>query len=118
MVYFAVPLEKCDASDLARLYHLGFSVPFTLYATRHPPWPYVVAICTSRRSQTIANDTLSTLLADQSVPPDAVVLCVRDAEDAQMYSQFGFRMLVAEEGKGLPEQRQICLRCQPTGAWY
>jgi len=45
------------------------------------------------------------------------MLCVRDGEDAQMYSQFGFRMLVAEEGKGLPEQRQICLRYQPTGAW-
>ena len=44
VVCFAVPLEKCDASDLARLYHLGFSVPLTLYATRHPPWPYAVAI--------------------------------------------------------------------------
>ena len=66
VVYFAVPLEKCDASDLAKLYHLGFRVPCTLYARQLPSWPYVVAVCTSRRAKTIADDTLSTLLADES----------------------------------------------------
>ena len=47
----------------------------------------------------------------------AVTLCVRDAEDAELYCRLGLRMTVSEDARGLPEQRQMCTRYLSAGSW-
>ena len=115
-VYFSVPIDRCGIADLARLHHLGFRTPCVTPLGVAAPWPYHVFVCSTRRSNTIKGDTLSTLLADRSVPPHAVTLCVRDDEDAESYRKFGLHIIVSD-GAGLPEQRHLCTRYLPRGSW-
>jgi hypothetical protein len=118
VVYFSVPIEKCQPQDLATLSSLGFQIPVFLPLGIPMPWPYHVYICSTRRSATICKDTLTTLLSDGSVPAHTVTLCVRDAEDAKAYGgRLGLRMLVAGEGAGLPAQRRLCTRHAAEGSW-
>ena len=122
VVFFSVSVGKCSVSDLARLETLGFKIPISWRASplNIPlPWPYHVFICTTRRSTSIAKDTLSTLLQDRSVPASSVTLCVRDREDAGLYCHLGLRLVVADEAatSGLPEQRKICAQYLPHGTW-
>ena len=117
VVYFNVPTDKCDVADLAKLQHLGFRVPTTLPFGVPYPWPYHVFICSTRRSKAIEKDTLSILFAGMSIHPMAVTLCVRDAEDAELYCRLGLRMTVSEDARGLPEQRHMCTRYLPAGSW-
>ena len=43
---------------------------------------------------------------------------MRDAEDVRAYRQLlGPRAIVSEDGEGLPEQRAMCTRYLPEGAW-
>jgi len=118
VVCFSVPIEKCCPLDLARLRHLGFKIPraapFSAFATT---CPYQVFVCSTRRSQTVGRDTLTTLLSDKSLPPDAVTLCVADEEDVEQYRPCGLRMIASEQKHGLPEQRSICTRYLPRGSW-
>ena len=122
VVFFSVSVGKCTVSDLARLETLGFKIPtsWRVSPLNIPlPWPYHVFICTTRRSTSIAKDTLSTLLQDRSVPASSVTLCVRDREDAGLYCHLGLRLVVADEAatSGLPEQRKICAQYLPHGTW-
>ena len=83
VVYFSVPIEKCQPQDLATLSSLGFRIPIVLPLGIRMPWPYSVSICSTRRSVTICKKTATTLLSDESVPAHAVAFCVRGAEDAK-----------------------------------
>ena len=113
VVYFSVPVERCDLADLASLRSLGFRTP----ALPLPmPWPYQVFICSTRRSASIGQQTLRRVLfEDGSVPAQCVTICVNDEEDVAQY-RTGLRTLVARAG-GLPEQRSICTRYLPQGSW-
>ena len=117
VVYFSVPTDKCDPADLARLHHLGFKVPSTRPFGAQHRWPYDVFICTTRRSNTIERDTLNTVFSDGSVPRSAANLCLRDAEDVRAYRRLDLRIIVSEDGRGLPEQRTMCTRYLPEGSW-
>jgi hypothetical protein len=118
VVCFCVPAHKCDMRDLSRLAALGFRVPQVLPLSHMSlPWPYQVFCCSTRRSGTIARDTLATVLADRSIPPHAVTLCLRDADDERLYRHLGLRVLISEDGQGLPEQRKLCTRYRPAGSW-
>ena len=114
VVYFSVPPDRCDPADMARLFHLGFRIPG---APPPPRWPYEVFICTTRRSNTIHRDTIRVLLSDGSVDHGAATLCLRDAEDVRAYRRLGLRAIVSEDEGGLPEQRAMCTRYLPEGAW-
>ena len=110
VVFFSVPVGRCDTRDLCRLASLGFRVTLP-----RAPWPYDVFCCSTRRPQTIAKDTLAALLADGSIPAAAVTLCVSDETDAESYRPLGLRLLVAPGG--LPQQRAVCTRALPDGSW-
>jgi len=117
VVFFCAPPDKCSPIDLARLHHLGFTVPCVLPFGAQYAWPYQICICSTRRSHTIAYDTLPTLLSDKSVPPAEITLCLSDEEDAELYRHLGIHMRVSAEKGGLPEQRRICTRYAPNGSW-
>ena len=110
IVYFSVPIERCDVTDLARLRSLGFRTPAMPLA-----WPYQIFVCSTRRSATLKKDTLRVLFEDESVPAHSVSICVKDEEDVSQY-RTGLRTLVGESG-GLPEQRSLCTRYLPHGSW-
>jgi uncharacterized C2H2 Zn-finger protein len=116
IVWFCAPLHRCASRDLSRLAALGFRVPRALPLSHMTlPWPYDIFCCSTRRSETIARDTLATLLTDRSVPPSCIKLCVSDEEDAGKYCCLGLRIVVAPGG--LPQQRAACVRALPHGSW-
>ena len=107
VVFFNVPADKCDTRDLCRLASLGFRVPLP-----RAPWPYEVFCCSTRRPQTIAKDTLAALLADGSIPPHAVTLCVSDEADAASYRPLGLLVPQAACRTSAPSARAL----SPTAA--
>ena len=125
VVFFGVPLEKAkDGNTAVQLASLGFPVPHLLKL----PYPHFeerylanlsfhIFICTTRRSKTIAKDTLAVLFADRSLSFSVVTLCLRDREDAESYSGLPFAQIVLSGEGGLAEQREECLRGRPTGSW-
>ena len=116
VVFFSVPLSKCDIDDLVALRSLGFKVPDAFGA---PRWPYNIYICTAGRAPGIECDTLSVLFGngDTSIPPHAATLCVKQSE-VDVYKRLGFKMLVVHGASvGLPEQRAACTQHLPHGSF-
>ena len=116
VVFFSVPLDKCDARDLVTLRSLGFIVPNPFALDVPFKWPYQIRICTAGRAQTIAQDTLGIISRDRSVPTHCITLCVKEPE-VDAYRGFGFDVMTVSGAAGLPEQRQQCLRGMPHGSW-
>ena len=116
VVFFSVPLEKCDAQDLITLRSLGFHAPSPFVFDVPSKWPYRICICTAGRSSTIAQDTLGVISKDGSVPTHCITLCVKETE-VDAYKGFGFDVATVSGAVGLPEQRRQCLRGMPHGNW-
>lgn len=124
LIYFCVPFDKVNAHTFACLAALGFPLPnFANLQLDHIPVrltplpPFTIFICSRSRSQGIQTDTLRVLLASKDdIISSAIVLCINEEEVAD-YQYLGFPMIVVDKQAGLPEQRQMCLRGRPAGAW-
>ncbi len=123
IVYFCVPRQKITAALSSKLRALGFPLPERPLCALRWPSPYHIYICSTRRSGTLGDHTLSTLFRDGSVATGDVTLCLRDARDVDAYAHFGLNIIVDEVAAqetptyGLPEQRRLCVVGRPLGSW-
>ena len=133
VVFFAYPESRLSARIKHRLSALGFPQqnrswsfgPSSPCLSTMPP--YCIFICTRHRHLTLMKHTIRELLADGSIAPATITLCVSDEEEAIAYGNYetlGLRILVAREEaagpnctRALPEQRRSCLAHRSYGSW-
>jgi hypothetical protein len=108
VVFFTVPGASARQNTVLRA--LGFP--------GHSALPYTVCVCRSRRSAGLATATLA-FLRREGLGPQHLLICLRDAEDADAYDYLGGARVILSPrpADGLPAQRDACLRSAPPGSW-
>ena len=116
IVFFSVPLCKIAPRERGILRALNFPLPPEASPFFSPSWPlpFTIFICSSGRSESIKDKTLSLLRG--KVPVENIKLCVKQ-KDAALYSGLGLELLVTPDSAGLPEQRKMCLHGQRERSW-